>query len=428
MADYLISGLPAALGLSGTDLMEVEQGADPTNTSGKATLAQLQAFITSGLAIGTAGYQFAAETGSIIDAAPGAGKITWNNASQAAATIIYIDDTTADAIGLTGVWASLVAGGFMFLQAPGDQAKWSAHKITTVVDATGYVKLTVTLLAKGADFADGDALRISIDNGTTVPVVPTWYKNLIINGQFNINQRQKSGSVVLAAGAYGHDRWKAGASGCTYTFASSAGVTTITISAGSLQQVIEGINIRTDTHVLSWTGTAQGKIAGGSYGASGVTGSLTGGSDATVEFNTGTLTSVQVTPGTVAQAFINIGDIEELKLCQRYCFRFNLSGVDSFVSDAEMTNSGVLAFVTGRFPVKMRVDPTFVLEGVASDYKAYSYASYGYQVCSSVYANSVTNTEFYLFAFECASVTPNSHMCFVTNGQNTKSVRFEAEL
>lgn len=49
MADYLISGLPAALGLSGTDLMEVEQGANPANTSGKATLLALQTYILTGL-------------------------------------------------------------------------------------------------------------------------------------------------------------------------------------------------------------------------------------------------------------------------------------------------------------------------------------------------------------------------------------------
>ena len=69
------------------------------------------------------------------------------------------------------------------------------------------------------------------------------FKNRIINGQLNINQRGVSGTVTLAAGAYGHDRFKGGASGCTYTFATSGNVTTLTISAGSLIQVIEGLNL-----------------------------------------------------------------------------------------------------------------------------------------------------------------------------------------
>ncbi|MFN5350882.1 MAG: hypothetical protein ACK5A0_15345, partial [Polaromonas sp.] len=63
---------------------------------------------------------------------------------------------------------------------------------------------------------------------------PSGFKNRIINGQLNINQRGVSGTVTLAAGAYGHDRFKAGASGCTYTFATSANVTTLTITAGTL--------------------------------------------------------------------------------------------------------------------------------------------------------------------------------------------------
>jgi len=87
---------------------------------------------------------------------------------------------------------------------------------------------------------------ISQINGGAIGV-----KNAIINGNFQINQRGVSGTVTLAAGAYGHDRFKAGASGCTYTFATSNNVTTLTISAGSLIQVVEGLNLYTDTYTLS---------------------------------------------------------------------------------------------------------------------------------------------------------------------------------
>lgn len=117
------------------------------------------------------------------------------------------------------------------------------------------------------------------------------FKNKLRNYQFFVNQRAVSGTVVLAAGAYGHDGWKGGASGCTYTFSTTANVTTFTISAGSLQQVVEGNWIESGTYTLEWDGTAQGKINAGSYGASGaVSASLTGGSNQTVEFGTGTLT------------------------------------------------------------------------------------------------------------------------------------------
>ena len=88
-------------------------------------------------------------------------------------------------------------------------------------------------------------LGISTVNGGAIGV-----KNAIINGNFAVNQRAVSGTVTLAAGAYGHDRFKAGASGCTYTFATANNITTLTISAGSLIQVIEGNNLFTGTYTL----------------------------------------------------------------------------------------------------------------------------------------------------------------------------------
>jgi hypothetical protein len=183
-------------------------------------------------------------------------------------------------------------------------------------------------------------------------------RNKVINGQFTVNQRMVSGTVVLAAGAYGHDRWKAGASGCTYTFAVSEGVTTITISAGSLIQVIEGANLRTGMHVLSWAGTAQGRIEAGSYSASGVTGSVTGGANLSIEFNTGTLTSVQLEPGIVPTPFEL--RFNELQLCQRYTI---LKDVIWNWDDAYPTGVGI--FYTDHFP-QMFNTPTATIVANAS--------------------------------------------------------------
>jgi hypothetical protein len=156
-------------------------------------------------------------------------------------------------------------------------------------------------------------IKVSTINGGS-----TGAKNAIINGNFGINQRAVSGTVTLSAGVYGHDRWKAGASGCTYTFATSGNVTTLTISAGSLIQVIEGINLESGTYTLSWTGTAQGKIGAGSYGASGITGTAVGGTNLNIEFDTGTVSLVQLEAGSVATPFERRQYGQELALCQRY--------------------------------------------------------------------------------------------------------------
>lgn len=184
-------------------------------------------------------------------------------------------------------------------------------------------------------------------------------RNKLINSNFLINQRAVSGSVVLAAGVYGHDRWKAGASGCSYTFASSNGKTTLTISAGSLQQVIasEEVPIGTTTCVLSWEGSAQGKIGAGSYGSSGVTQSVTGGSNLTIEFNTGTLAIPQLEVGNYATAYEQKTYSEEFDNCWRYFRQYGSSSATVPIGPA--CGEGTTA-VTARMPLSppMRSTPT----------------------------------------------------------------------
>lgn len=202
-------------------------------------------------------------------------------------------------------------------------------------------------------------------NGVSTPNTFA-FKNRLINGNFGINQRGVSGTVTLAAGAYGHDRFKAGASGCTYTFATSNNVTTLTISAGSLQQVVEGLNLETGTYALSWTGTAQGKIGAGSYGASGVTGSITGGTNTTVEFNTGTLSLVQLEKGSTATSFDYRPYGQELALCQRYYYRLNANSTGiscAYTTAAYNTGASYGAF---NMPVTMRAAPTTSQSRVAA--------------------------------------------------------------
>jgi hypothetical protein len=148
-------------------------------------------------------------------------------------------------------------------------------------------------------------------------------RNRIINGNFAINQRGVSGTIVLTAGQYGHDRWKAGASGCTYTI-SAAGI--VTISAGSLMQVIEGANVEGGQYVVNnGGGSAQMRVAingaatSGAY-ASGpvITSAATAGQNITVEFTTGTVGLVQLEPGTTASQFERRFIQTELALCKRY--------------------------------------------------------------------------------------------------------------
>tara|TARA_R110000851_G_scaffold47459_1_gene115244 strand:- start:1820 stop:3487 length:1668 start_codon:yes stop_codon:yes gene_type:complete len=199
-------------------------------------------------------------------------------------------------------------------------------------------------------------------------------RNLLINGNFDINQRAVSGTVTLGAGVYGHDRFKGGASGCTYTFSTVENVTTLTITAGSLIQVVEGLSLFSGTHVLSFDGTAQGKIGGGSFANSGVTGAITGGTNTNIEFNAGTLSKVQLENALIKTEFevLHIG--QALSLCQRYYEQSPASGLRAgtsiesageFVTTSGQSlagsTAGGIAFGVDKFAVTKRATPAVIL-------------------------------------------------------------------
>lgn len=188
------------------------------------------------------------------------------------------------------------------------------------------------------------------------------FRNRIVNGNFAVNQRNAgSGSTAYAAGAYVMDRWKAGAGGCTLSWSTAAsGDVTVTITAGTLMQVIEGSLYLPEggAYVMNWVGTAQARVtpAGGSasaYYGNIVLAGLTAGANLTVEFGTGTVSAVQLEPGTAATPFERRDD--ELRRCQRYYLQ--LTGPAYFMQFSGYAPSGANAITTLTFP-SMRTAPT----------------------------------------------------------------------
>jgi hypothetical protein len=213
-----------------------------------------------------------------------------------------------------------------------------------------------------ADVVQSSITGVSLGAGNA-----TLLKNRLIDSGFIINQRGYVSGTALSAGTYAHDRWKAGASGCTYTFTQgSAGVPiVITITAGSLQQVIEGCNMPDGgTFTLSWTGTAQGRVNGGGYSTSPliVTG-LTAGANCTVEFNTGTCSFPQLEVGSSATGFEYRQYQQELALCQRYYWKVVPDGgsICGFGS-GQFANSTTVNIIFS-YPVSMRTAPTMAYGG-----------------------------------------------------------------
>jgi len=189
--------------------------------------------------------------------------------------------------------------------------------------------------------------------GGTAAAIPG--ANCADNGGFTVNQRTYVSGTALAAGAYGHDRWKAGAGGATYTFTAPAGPSnSITITAGTLQQIVEGEALAGSTYTLSWTGTAQGRIGAGSYAASPVSGSVTVGADTAIEFNTGTLSRVKFEIGSVATPWVVLSPQQQLAACQRFYQVGQLLGNGYGVASVTVSASSLL-------PVLMRATPTVAL-------------------------------------------------------------------
>lgn len=110
------------------------------------------------------GVQFIAELGSTADSDPGAGLLKWNNATQASATVLYLNDASDDGVSLTSLWPNLDAGGFLYLQHATDPDTWQLWEVSAVTDATGYAKLGVALRADGGAFADGDPMLVLFQN------------------------------------------------------------------------------------------------------------------------------------------------------------------------------------------------------------------------------------------------------------------------
>lgn len=195
-------------------------------------------------------------------------------------------------------------------------------------------------------------------------------RNLLINGGFTINQRGFAGGV-LTEGAYGFDRWKAGAGGCTLSV--SDGVVTLT---GAVAQIIEAPDLAGQTVTLSVedpdadlavsVGGASGTISAGS-GRRGVTLTVPSGEtgNIAVRITVAAETSfrrAQLEIGPLATPFERRPIGLELGLCRRYFQRFGGGDPDENIVLGCVTATtlwrGALAF-----DPPLRVAPSATING-----------------------------------------------------------------
>ena len=230
---------------------------------------------------------------------------------------------------------------------------------------------------------DRDTGQVAFPNTVLVPgggggVAP----NVVINGDFQVNQRYFAGGA-LSAGVFGFDRWKAATGGANVSVSGY----TVTLTSGELEQVVEPVvfglasfasqqvtvSVEAPSQDLTVTfGSQAGTITAGS-GRQSVTLTLGAGDTGNLSFKikraaagSVTFARVKVEVGATATDWQARPIVDERHLCQRYFYR----------RDKRVSNTDVIGFLAAytttrcwgslyRFPVLMRATPTVTLSGLS---------------------------------------------------------------
>lgn len=343
-----------------------------------------------------------------------AGTTAQRDASPADGYIRYNSDAAAVEVRAAGSWQAIGASGFIegvveFTATAGQTsfaatytpgllsvyrngvrlgtADYTATSGTSVVlssaaalnDHVAVVKYVAAAIAN-AVAKSGDTMTgpLAVPAGATGSQAPrvseVWSKadlvagrNKIVNSDWRGNVRNVSGTITLSAGQYGHDCWKAGSGGCTYSVATANNVSTVTITAGSLIQVVDGQRLVSGTHVFSWTGTAQGRIATGAYLPSGQTTSVSGGSNVTLEFGTGTITNPQFEPGSTPTPYEQLTPEAAALACSIYVRgHFGASSGAPMFTHRGSQGGGNGMYHSISWQVPMRTAPLGIIQGTFS--------------------------------------------------------------
>ncbi len=218
-------------------------------------------------------------------------------------------------------------------------------------------------------------------------VAPFAQRNLILNGDFRLNQRVFSGGA-LAAGSYGYDRWGAYTGGASYSV--SAGV--VTLSTGTICQPVESpglagrtvtVSAESPSASLSVTlGTSSTNVSGSIPAGAGrqsvtlvVPQGLTGDVQLRLSGSSVSFSRIKLEPGSVATSWEQPQVSLELSACQRYYQKSylqsiapgsggsaNYAGIVDYYAPTATTNQ-INYYV--KLGVTMRVTPTVTLYDLA---------------------------------------------------------------
>lgn len=240
------------------------------------------------------------------------------------------------------------------------------------IGLSGDDQLRVKVSADGENWIEA----LVVDRSTGLVSLPAsdWAReaprpNLLINGDWQINQRGFAGGA-LAAGAYGFDRWKAGVAGATL---SRSGFD-LTLTAGGIVQVVEpalwgvasfaqmplclSVDDLAGGNLEVALGSATGTITAGS-GRRFVTLSPAAGDSGTLAVRIAptagavTFRAIKLETGTTPSPWLARSQTQERQLCERYYWRPG----SSMLLDCYQGATGYFQQFLP-FPTAMRVAPT----------------------------------------------------------------------
>lgn len=249
------------------------------------------------------------------------------------------------------------------------QDNWSGR---AEIGLAGDDQLRIKVSADGTSWTE--ALVVDRASGLVTLPASNWARetprpNLLVNGDWQINQRGFAGGA-LVAGAFGYDRWKAHTGGASL---SRSGFD-LTLTSGAIRQTVEpalwGVTSFASTPLclsvedlsggnLDVTvGSASGTITAGNgrrfvvlTPAAGDTGNLT--VQLAPAAGAVTFRSIKLESGAVPSAWLARSQTQERQLCERYYWRPGVSWLIDVYQASSAYSQQVLTF-----PTAMRAMPT----------------------------------------------------------------------
>lgn len=196
------------------------------------------------------------------DADNGAGKIAWNHATIASATILYVDDVDDAAASIATYvqsWddvANATAKGIVTITKEGAPAVFATFKVTgSITDASGYSKIPVTHLVSAGSFSDGDGVAVSFAysgldgaDGTDVGTVITTAGDVLYRDGSGLQRLAKgtAGQALIMNSGATAPEWGDGGAVLQYQYGvKGSNVSSITSSSNGNTPSSAPINVMT---------------------------------------------------------------------------------------------------------------------------------------------------------------------------------------